>query len=280
MIGAENSHAAALARALNIDRSPAGFSVTHLWGETADLATGTAKAGAIPVIVGDPSEMLGKIDGVIVAHRDGQYHLAAARVFVEAGLPAFVDKPLSTSLNEAHAFLRLRREKHVAVTTMSAIPRQGCMTGIRDKLKTLGPLRELHVTGPGDPHSPYGGIFFYGIHQVDLIVDLLGSAVHSVMATSKEGAFTGDIQYSQGVKVTLGMTGAKTFSITAIGSRGSLHEPIVMDANPYAAMTELMTTMFKTGVEPFDDTRMLTPIAILEALRNAAVTGRPVPFRL
>ena len=37
--------------------------------------------------------------------------------------------------------------------------------------------------------------------------------------------------------------------------------------------------MFRTGTEPYDDARMLAPIAVLDALRKAVVTGRKVAVR-
>lgn len=276
IIGAENSHAAAIAKAINVEHSHPGFAVTHLWGETETFAANTAKAGAIPMIVRDPAEMLGQVDGVMVDHRDGRYHVSAARPFVEAGLPVFVDKPLSTSLEEARTLLRLRRERGVAVTTLSALPYQSCIQGIRDQLATIGTVKGVHLNGPGDPQSPYGGIFFYGIHQVDVMVALFGTGACSVTATGEEGTFTGVVRYPGGLTVTIGMPGAKGFSLTAIGSAGSFHAPIAMDSQPYAATTALFTGMFASGTEPFDDARMLAPIAVLEALQTALVQACPV----
>lgn len=276
IIGAENSHAAAIAKELNIAKTPAGFAVTHLWGETPEFAAKTAEAGKIPTIVADPAEMLGNIDGLMVDHRDGAYHLPAARPFVEAGIPVFVDKPISTSLTEAREFLRSRKERGVAVTTLSSIPHQACIGQIRRKLGEIGAVRSVHLNGPGDPHSRYGGIFFYGIHQVDLMVALFGTQAESAAAVINGTTFAGVVTYPDGLNVTIGMPGAKKFSITAVGVNGGFHEAIAMDASPYAATTELFTQMFRTGVEPFDDARMLAPIAVLEALRDAADTGRKV----
>ncbi len=276
IIGAENSHAAAIAKEINIAGTPAGFAVTHIWGETAEFADKTAKAGQIPKIVSDPAEMLGQIDGLMVDHRDGQYHVAAARPFVEAGIPVFVDKPISTSLAEAREFLRFRRERGVPVTTLSSIPYQSCIGGIRSQLGTIGALRTVHLNGPGDPHSKYGGIFFYGIHQIDLMISLFGIQAESVMAMVNGSTLASVVSYPDGLNVMIGMPGVKPFSITALGMDGAFHETIKMDASAYAATTELFTTMFRSRIEPFDDARMLAPIAVLEALRESVATGRKV----
>ena len=276
IIGAENSHTAAIAKELNITLDFPEFRVTHVWGETAEFAKKAAEAGQIPNIVATPEEMLGAVDYIMADHRDGKYHVAAVTPFVKAGVPVFVDKPISTSLAEARQFLRLRRRLKVPVMTMSSVPHQACVTGIKQRLQEIGPLRSLHLSGPGDPDSPYSGVFFYGIHQVDLMVELLGVEPLSV-ATQRNGkAFTAVVSYAGDLNVTISMPGGvKDFTVSAVGSNGLLQQPIVNDANPYRVTAGIFTRMFETGVEPFEDRRMLAPIAVLEAMQKSLKTGRP-----
>ena len=54
IIGAENSHTAAIGKTLNVDHEVPGFEVTHVWGETPEFAAKAAAEGAIPNIVADP----------------------------------------------------------------------------------------------------------------------------------------------------------------------------------------------------------------------------------
>ena len=63
---------------------------------------------------------------------------------------------------------------------MSSVPLQGSVAAIRKQLRAIAPLKVVHLTGPGDPKSKYGGIFFYGIHQADLMVELFGPEARSV----------------------------------------------------------------------------------------------------
>lgn len=275
IIGAENSHTAAIAKELNVEKAIPGFQVTHVWGETDEFAKAAAEAGQIPTIVAQPQDMLGQVDCVMVDHRNGKYHLEAVTPFVEAGFPVFVDKPMSTSLEEAKAFLRLRREKGVAVTTMSAIPHQASVGGIRQRLVSIGDVKAVHLNGPGDPDSEHGGVFFYGIHQVDLMVELFGVGAAEVSTARNGAAFTGLVSYPDGLTVSIGMAGAKGFSVAAVGTEGGFHEPVVTDANTYLATSKLFTGMFETGVEPFGEDRMLAPIAILEALQQSLNAGEP-----
>ena len=113
IIGAENSHTAAIAKVINVDKLVKGFSVDYVWGETKEYAQTAAKTGAIPNIVDKQKDMLGKIDALIVDHRHPKYHLKAALPFIKQGVPSFIDKPFCYRTQEGKEFLKLAKKyKH------------------------------------------------------------------------------------------------------------------------------------------------------------------------
>ena len=59
IVGAENSHTAAIAKVINVDKRVPGVRVTHVWGETRAYARKAAEAGEIPHIVKEPVDMVG-----------------------------------------------------------------------------------------------------------------------------------------------------------------------------------------------------------------------------
>ncbi|MCD6364909.1 MAG: Gfo/Idh/MocA family oxidoreductase, partial [Planctomycetes bacterium] len=168
IIGAENSHTAAIARTLNIDKAIKGFSVDYVWGETADFAKAAAKKGAIPHIVAKSTDMLGKIDAVIVDHRHARHHLKAALPFVKKGIPAFIDKPFCFDSAKGREFLKIAKKHRTPVTSYSVLPEQKSFKRFVAKLPELGTIVAGATYGPCDLRSKYGGVFFYGIHQVDM----------------------------------------------------------------------------------------------------------------
>lgn len=271
IIGAENTHTADVAQLLNVHKLIRGFSVTHVWGETRRAARAAAEAGRIGTIVQRPTDMLGQIDCVMVDHRHGKHHVQAVRPFIQAGIPAFVDKPMTTSLAQAKALLRLRAKKKVPVTTLSLVPHQESVKRIRKQLGRLGTLRAVHLHGPGSYKDPHGGIWFYGIHQVDLMVELFGTRPRHAQMFVNDRCSMAVCSYPGDLTVTMSLLTPERhpFSLSAMGTKGELHAPITYDAHPGLAAARLFTRMFRTGKEPFDDARMLAPLAVLEALAKS-----------
>ena len=280
IIGAENSHCAGVAKTLNLDKLVPGFQVTHVWGETREFAEKAAEKGGIPNIVDNQTDMLGKIDGLMIDHRDGKYHLAAARPFVEAGVPVFVDKPFSTDLDEGIELARFAKSKGVAVTTFSTITLQKTMQDFLAAAKQVGEIRTLVMAGPCDVDDKYGGVFFYAIHQVEPICHLLPSRPRQVM-TARHGADgVATITFESGAAAVINCHKdwwvPAYFSATAYGSENVHHAALQGDDNPYLAGIHCWAEMFTTGKEPRTPREYLTPIAILQAMRESFATGKTV----
>jgi len=277
MIGSENSHSKAVSKLINVDKKVRGSKVVAVWGETKAFAEETAEAGQIPTIVKKVEDMVGMVDGVMIDHRHGKYHLPAAMPFIDAGIPVFVDKPLCCSLAEGKAFLKKAKTKKVPVTSFSSIPTQKAFVKFRDQVQAMEGVRVLVSSGPVDLKSKYGGIFFYGIHQVDAVIEVFGADVtHAELCRSGESG-VGVLYYKDGRMVTLNLVkGGSTFNFLAYGEKGVLWNQPERDANPYLTSTKTWINMIKTGKEPIEHRRMLAPVAVLEALDKALKTGKKV----
>lgn len=78
--------------------------VTHAWcPEPADTAA-LCEATQIPNAVSAPDGMLTQVDGVMLARDDWECHWELARPFLEAGVPVFIDKPLTLDSAQLEAF--------------------------------------------------------------------------------------------------------------------------------------------------------------------------------
>jgi predicted dehydrogenase len=80
------------------------WSVTHAWTQDPAITQKLCTAARISNCVDDYLDFLGKVDAVIIARDDYENHLTISKPFLEAGLPVFIDKPLSLEPSELKFF--------------------------------------------------------------------------------------------------------------------------------------------------------------------------------
>jgi len=277
IVGAENSHCAAIATICNVEKKVAARTVC-VWGETKKYAEAAAEKGNIPTIVKDWREMLGQVDGIMIDHRHPLPHYEVAKFFLENKVPVFVDKPMTYRLKHAKELIEISKKKRTAVTTFSIIPMQKNYQQFCKEAKKLGPLTHLTTWGPVDLKTKYGGIFFYGIHQVDAVIELFGTDVQKVNVTQQGEHGVATMQYRNGPIATINLIKNYTggFHWTATGQNASLNWQHQGDPSPYLTGTKTFLKMFKTGKMPFDKTRMLAPVAVLEAMEKSLKQRKPI----
>lgn len=274
--GAENSHCTAIAKTINIDRKVPGVSVSMVWGETREFAENAAEKGGIPVIADTPSDMQGKVNAAIVDHRDARYHVKTALMFVEAGIPVFIDKPLSNDPEEAESFLSAARKQGVPVTSFSTVPLQKSFKAFLSKKDQIGRVMRGAVFGPCDMKSKYGGVIFYGIHQVELAMNAFGSDIVSVQTVKKGAEGSTNLFYRSGLLVTLNLIGREwcSFGVAAHGTEGTCSKEITSDKDMYLAGIRRFVRMFKTGKEPVSHDELLKTVKVLSALKRSVRSGK------
>jgi predicted dehydrogenase len=271
IIGAENSHTVAIAKTINIDKLVSGFSVTHVWGETPGDAKDAQERGLIPNIVEEPEDLIGQVDAAIVDHRHPKYHLPAVRPLLEAKIPLFVDKPFCYRLDEGKEFLARARELNVPVCSFSVLPKQASFAQLQEDVRELGRIISVVSTGPCDIDSEYGGVFFYGIHQVDMVVRLLDQDITHVQLNRGKQNHTATLYSASGAISTMNLVGEGRvdFHVSVIGEKGRADRVISYDENTYLTGVLDFCRMFSTGETDETDGSILTPVAVLEALEKS-----------
>ncbi len=278
IIGAENSHTVAIAKTINIDKLVSGFSVTHVWGETPGDAKDAQERGLIPNIVQEPEDLIGQVDAAIVDHRHPKYHLPAVRPLLEAKIPLFVDKPFCYRLDEGKEFLARARELDVPVCSFSVLPKQASFAQLQEDVRELGRIISVVSTGPCDIDSEYGGVFFYGIHQVDMVVRLLDQDIAHVQLNRGKQNHTATLYSASGAISTMNLVGEGRvgFHVSVIGEKGRADRVISYDENTYLTGVLDFCRMFSTGETDETDGSILTPVAVLEALEKSQESGEKV----
>lgn len=121
--------------------------VTHVWAQDADRAHHIASAARIGTVVRQFDDMIGEIDGVLLARDDAVQHVKFAKPFLEAGLPIYIDKPLALSIRDAEQLIKLQQYpgQLFSCSALRYAPELKLDSRKRDE---LGRLRYVHGVAP------------------------------------------------------------------------------------------------------------------------------------
>ena len=136
-----------------------GARVTHVWCDDANDAQRVARAAHIPRVVADPKEVIGEVDAVIVATDIGHEHIERVTPFIDAGLPVFIDKPLTDRADHLATFVDWVRGGAALMST-SCMRYAEEYRSLHNRMAGIGELRLITVTMAKSWER-------YGIHAIE-----------------------------------------------------------------------------------------------------------------
>ena len=132
--------------------------------------------------------MLGKIDAVMVVARDGKYHYGFVEPFLKNGVPAFVNKPITTDYAQAQALVKLAKDNNVLLCGGSTLKYS---EHVLDFAKTVSKNRSLvfgaQIVTPVHTNCEYSGFWFYASHLVEVCLTIFGKDIKSLYASNNNG---------------------------------------------------------------------------------------------
>lgn len=285
ILGTDNSHSIGFSRMFNVkgekEHIPGG-KVVAVFGLDEERTKEVAEKGEIPTIVEKPTDMIGMIDAAIVDFRRGSQHWKYSKPLIEAGIPTFIDKPFASSTADANRIVKLAKEKKVPITTFSSVRFGDGMKDFKKQLKTIGRVGTVVIHGPGSTKDPYDGIFFYAVHQVELMLEAFGDDVKSARGWDHDGTLVAAVTYKSGLLATIHEihTGWPTARAVACGEDGEAVYDGSKSHNGFFMKAKLFMKMFKTGEMPcpYDDLTISTRV-LVAIQKSMEAGGKEVPIR-
>jgi len=223
-------------------------------------------------LVEKPAEMIGKVDGMLIESQEGTPHYERAKPFLDAGIPCYIDKPFTCSVDHAHKIIELAEQKKVPVFSSSSLryaPELVAFMKDEKKGKILGAM----AYGPASEHERNPGLFHYGIHAVEILYTLMGPGCDRVSCVYEKGAevTTGHWKDGRLASVRGIRAGAGAYGAIAFTDKGALPVPIGT-AVIYRELCKKIVEMFATGKSPLDPHVTLEIVAFIEASRKSAMS--------
>ncbi len=247
--------------------------VTHIWCDDPADARRVAAATLIPNVVRHPLDVIENVDAVIIPTDIGDEHLERARPFIEAGLPVFIDKPLTTREEHLRLFAQWQREgKPIFSSSCMRYCRKYAECG--ERIASIGDIRLITMT-------MYKSWERYGIHALEGVYPFLTAGRWlSVTNSGAAGADIVHVRHESGTSVVLAsisdMYGAFGF-LNVHGTKGSLSARFENTFAAFKAQLAAFVKYLQTGKLPFSFEETVEQMKIVIAtIRSREEGGRKV----
>lgn len=247
--------------------------IVSIWGNDLERIETLSRTHGIETRVADPNEMMGAVDAVLVVDDTdgGGMHAALVRPFLEAGIPVFIDKPMTTNYADAVALFDLAERHRTPIMSCSALRFALELDAAKADLERIGTLSSVVSVGPGD-------WYYYGVHAVEMLGVVAGTGASWVHRHALENRDITVIGYNEGPSAVVETLrdAAYVFHLTAYGAEGWTSVEVADFAGFYTNTMREVVTMVETGRPSLSREQTLEVLAILEAGNRSAETGSRV----
>ena len=289
IIDFDSSHSVEFARRFNhvvvdSDQTVDGARVVLGWPGTSEMSPKridrfTAQLHNCGVeLVEKPEDMIGRIDAVMVLSLCGGVHLNRVRPFLEAGIPAYVDKPFACSAEDAEEIVRLAKANNTFVYGTSALRFSEDVQRFQSRESDFGRLNGVLVYGPAKRAVGNPGLFHYGIHAVELLYTLMGTGAERVSAICCDGADVVTGTWSDGRVAGLrgNRVGSTAYGFTAFCDQAVIDQR-VSSRYAYRNLCRSMVTSIESQQPTIGNDVTLEIVRfVLAALESERLNGEPV----
>ncbi|WP_159881505.1 Gfo/Idh/MocA family protein [Paenibacillus puerhi] len=294
VIGLDTSHATAFTELLNNSSHPyhvpGGEVVLAYPGGSDDFELSRSRVQGFTEelrskhgvqIVSTPEEVAEGSDAILLESVDGRVHLEQFRQIVSYGKPVFIDKPFTVDAGQAGEIIRLAEKHGVPIMSSSALRYAEGVQEAAD-VNVIGKIIGADCYGPMELQPTQPGLFWYGIHSVEMLYTFLGPGCVTVMATATalHDVVTGRWEDGRIGTIRGNRTGNMTFGALVHREQDSHSVEVNAHKKPYyASLLEQIMPFFRTGRSSVPISETWEIIRFIEAANESRLTGKPVSLR-
>jgi predicted dehydrogenase len=277
ILGCENSHANNFLRLIAEGKYPE-IEVIGIYSNEPEAVKKLNEQFGTPIMA-DFADAVGQVDGVMITARHGDNHYKYAKPYMDAGIPMFIDKPITCSEEEAVAFMREARDRGIRLcggSTCAALAETLTLAEIV-RTEALGKVRGGAVVSPFQPNSPYGGFTFYAQHLIEIMTTIFGEGVQDVLAARREGALTFTARYENFSVQATYLEGVGYYSASVYGAKAVQNE--ILKFTPESFTHEMNDMLDLLHGEPMKKSyeSFIYPVFVMNALMRAQDGREPIP---
>jgi len=194
ILGCENSHAEAFLKI--IQQEYPDIQVMGVHSEYPGEAEKLQEKFGVPVMASSDA-LVGQLDGLIVNARHGARHYPLAKPYLNDGIPMFIDKPTTTTEEDARAFAEELSKRNIQVCGGSVLKFAQSIQELKALVKSgeKGRAYGGFFRAPVSLKNEYGDFYFYSQHLVQMFGEVFGYQPKSVRACQAEEQVSCTIRY-------------------------------------------------------------------------------------
>lgn len=188
ILGCENSHAKNFLKCIRENDRYSDVEIVGVYSDESEAAETLSKDFGVPVLP-SPDAAVGKVDGIMITARHGDRHHEWVKLYMESGIPMFIDKPITAKEEDAIALARDLVKYKIKFTGGSSVIHAPALRELVGKISEI-PDEEIYggyFRAPIQPDSVYGGFSFYAPHLIALMTATLGNYPDSVAVAERHG---------------------------------------------------------------------------------------------
>ena len=242
--------------------------ITAVWDAKPGVAEHLAASYGIEHVAASPEELADRVDAALALDDGTLAHQRQARLFLERGMPTFVDKPLSPDPVEAAQIIRLAEEHRAPFMSCSSLRFARELEAARPRLQEISPFRAACAVGPHD-------LIYYGIHPCELLQAAVGSGVTAVQNAGGEGRHIVRLFYDDDRSAVLQVFEdiGYVFHLSVYGKSGWVSFAVSDHVAFYTETARRFVAMCREGAAPIAPRDTLEIIRTLWCARKSAQEG-------
>lgn len=292
IVGCDTSHVPAFTQLLNDTSAahhvPGGKVVAAFPGGSPDFPLSYTRVEGITNklrevydvnIVDSPEAVAEQCDAILLESVDGRVHFEQFKRIAPYRKPVFIDKPFAVSSADAEAIVNDAYTYGIPIMSCSALRYSEGFTHALNDSGGSSDIIAFDAYGPMVIEPTQPGLFWYGIHTVEMLYAAFGKGCQQVTAVSNGDRDLVVGVWSDGRVGTIrgNRKGNAAFGALVHRERATAYVDVSADDKPfYASMLEHIITMFRTGETPIDPAETIEIIRFIEAANESRKDGRTV----
>ncbi|WP_407271850.1 Gfo/Idh/MocA family protein [Radiobacillus sp. PE A8.2] len=228
-----------------------------------------------------PEEVAEKSDAIMINSVDGRVHLEQFKAVAPYKKPVFIDKPFTIDSSEAKQIIEIAEKYSTPLMSSSGLRYDETLTEALEN-NEKGEIIGADCYGPMQLESAQPGLFWYGIHTVEMLYTILGTGCQEVHAyTNEKHDFVTGVWDDGRIGTIRGnRAGNWEFGTSIHREKGTQTSNSKRSQKPFTPyLLEQIIEFMKTGVpnvHPYTTFEILT---FIEAANESRKTRKPVKVK-